>query len=258
MENESKENLNATDTDSEAEIDEETIEKVTEETPPKDNGESAQAKPLTKKQLFLQLVIFTLCMASAGVIQFVVTGLLSTWTGLMSEDSGYYWIAYLVGLVLSVIWSFTFNRKFTFKAASNLPLAMVLVALYYCAFAPLSTFGANAIVKAWKTAAGDGWDKNYEMVITVAMMLINFVTEFLWEKFVVFNDRVMEKLERKLHIKHKEKPTEQTEAPTETVTEESAETTAHEEAEIPTEQTTEEAPAPEEQAAPPTEEQNHE
>lgn len=204
-------------------------ETATNQPAPNDSGEHEQVKPKTKKQLFLQLVIFTLCMASAGVIQFVTTGLLSTWTGLMSEDSGYYWIAYLVGLVLSVVWSFTFNRKFTFKAASNLPLAMGLVALYYCAFAPLSTFGADAIVKAWQTAAGESWDQNYEMVITVAMMLINFVTEFIWEKFVVFNDRVMAKIERKLHIKHKEKPVKQAQQTAEAITEEIAETTAPEE-----------------------------
>lgn len=192
--------------------------------------EKVQEKPKTKKQLFLQLIIFTACMASAGVIQFVTTGLLSTWTGLMSEDSGYYWIAYLVGLVLSVIWSFTFNRKFTFKAASNLPLAMILVALYYCAFAPLSTFGADAIVKVWQNAAGDGWDQNYEMVITVGMMLINFVTEYLWEKFVVFDDKVIEKLERKLHIKRKEKPAETAEpAETEEAITDDSETTVDEE-----------------------------
>ena len=254
MENESQENLNATDknseTGSEAEISEEVTETAAEETPKKNDGESAQAKPLTKKQLFLQLVIFTLCMASAGVIQFVATGLLSTWTGLMSEDSGYYWIAYLVGLILSVIWSFTFNRKFTFKAASNLPLAMVLVALYYCAFAPLSTFGANAIVKAWQNAAGEGWDQNYEMVITVAMMLINFVTEFFWEKFVVFNDKVMAKIERKLHIKHKEKPAEKMAITDEENAQEAS-------AEQTTEPTTE-VPSTDEQAAPPADEQNNE
>ena len=198
---------------------------------PNRNEEPAQEKPKTKKQLFLQLIIFTAFMASAGVIQFVTTGLLSTWTGLMSEDSDYYWIAYLVGLILSVIWSFTFNRKFTFKAASNLPLAMGLVALYYCAFAPLSTFGANAIVKAWQTAAGEGWDQNYEMVITVGMMLINFVTEYFWEKFVVFNDAVMAKIERKLHIKRKDTLAEQEIDTEETVKEELAETTAPEQAE---------------------------
>ncbi|MDE6667784.1 MAG: GtrA family protein [Clostridia bacterium] len=151
-------------------------------------------KKMTKLQQFLQLLVFTGFMVSAGIIQFVTTGLLSTWTGLMSEDSEYYWIAYLTGLVLSVVWSFTFNRKFTFKAANNVPLAMVLVLIYYCAFAPLSTFGANAIVNAWKDAAGEGWDKNYEMVITVSMMLINFVTEFFWDKFVVFNKKVTDKI----------------------------------------------------------------
>ena len=151
-------------------------------------------KKMTKIQQFLQLLIFTGFMISAGVIQFVTTGLLSTWTGLMSEDSEYYWIAYLTGLVLSVVWSFTFNRKFTFKAANNVPLAMVLVLIYYCAFAPLSTFGANAIVNAWKDAAGEGWDKNYEMVITASMMIINFVTEFFWDKFVVFNQKVTDKI----------------------------------------------------------------
>lgn len=156
--------------------------------------EETAPKKLTKTQQFLQFLIFTGFMISAGVIQFVTTGLLSTWTGLMPEDSGYYWIAYLVGLVLSVIWSFTFNRKFTFKAANNVPLAMCLVLLYYCAFTPLSTFGANAIVNAWKDAAGEGWDKNYEMVITASMMLINFGTEFIWDKLVVFNQKVTDKI----------------------------------------------------------------
>ena len=170
---------------------------------------TAQAEPAKKekssklKQL-IQLLVFTGFMASAGVIQFVTTGLLSTWTGLMSEDSGYYWIAYLVGLVLSVMWSFTFNRKFTFKAANNVPLAMGLVVIYYCAFAPLSTFGANAIVNAWKDAAGAGWDQNYEMVITASMMLLNFFTEFFWDKFVVFNEKVTSRIERLFKIKPKE------------------------------------------------------
>ena len=138
---------------------------------------------------FLQVLKFTAFSVSAGVIQFVTTGLLSTWTGLIP----YYWVAYLIGLVLSVIWNFTFNRKFTFASAGNVPLAMVMVVLYYCAFTPVSTFGADAIVSAWKSGAG--WNDAYEMVITALMMIINFVTEFIWDKFVVFNDKVMGKIE---------------------------------------------------------------
>lgn len=170
----------------------------------------AQPKKPSKKQQFIQILMFTGFSVSAGVIQFVTTGLLSTWTGLMPEGSGYYWIAYLAGLVLSVIWNFTFNRKFTFKSANNVPLAMGLVVLYYCAFAPLSTFGADAICDAWQNAAGDGWNQNYEMVITAGMMIINFLTEFVWDKFVVFNDKVIAKLEKSLHIKRKTVPAEPT------------------------------------------------
>ena len=144
----------------------------------------AEEKPkkLTKLQQFLQLLKFTAFMISAGVIQFVSTGALSTWTNLIP-----YWIAYLIGLVLSVVWSFTFNRKFTFASAANVPLAMALVTVYYCMFIPVSVFGGDALEKAW--------GENLGIVVTVLMMIINFVTEFLWDKFLVFNDRVMKKIE---------------------------------------------------------------
>ncbi|MCM1221364.1 MAG: hypothetical protein NC548_43475, partial [Lachnospiraceae bacterium] len=45
-------------------------------------------------------------------------------------------------------------------------------------------------------AAGNGWNDNFELVITASMMILNFITEFLWDKFVVFNDRVTDKLLR--------------------------------------------------------------
>ncbi len=154
-------------------------------------GQAADNAPkkLTKTQQFLQILKFTGFSISAGVIQFVTTGALSTWTNLIP-----YWIAYLIGLVLSVVWNFTFNRKFTFKAANNVPLAMTLVILYYCAFTPISTFGADAIVESWKNAAGIGWSDDYEMVITASMMILNFVTEFIWDKLVVFNQKVTDKI----------------------------------------------------------------
>ena len=147
-----------------------------------------QPKP-TKAKQFLQFLIFTGFSISAGVIQFVSTSVLSTWTGWLP-----YWIGYLIGLVLSVVWNFTFNRKFTFKAANNVPLAMGLVVVYYCAFTPLSTFGADAIVDAWQKAAGANWKDAYEMVITASMMILNFLTEFIWDKFVVFNDKVTDSI----------------------------------------------------------------
>ena len=84
----------------------------------------------------------------------------------------------MIALVLSVLWNFTFNRRYTFQSAGNVPKAMALVALFYCVFTPLSTWLEKALV-------GAGWN---EYVVTVLNMIINFVTEFLYDKFVVFRN----------------------------------------------------------------------
>ena len=139
---------------------------------------------MTKKQQFIQFLKFLGFSCSAGVIQLGSCALL--YYVVMREQENLYWIAYLIGLILSVVWNFTFNRKFTFKAANNVPLAMGLVILYYCAFTPLSTFGADAIV-----AAGVN-----ELLVTFGMMVLNFVTEFFWDKFIVFNAKVTERIGR--------------------------------------------------------------
>ena len=88
-----------------------------------------------------------------------------------------YWVSYLVALVLSVLWNFTLNRRFTFKSAANVPVAMLKVAAYYAVFTPLST-----VLEHWFTATL-GWN---EYLATGANMLLNFVTEFLYQRFFVF------------------------------------------------------------------------
>lgn len=87
-------------------------------------------------------------------------------------------ISYLIALVLSVLWNFTFNRRYTFQSAGNVPKAMVLVALFYCVFTPVSTW-------VEKTLVGLGWN---EYLVTVINMVCNFVTEYLYDKFVVFRN----------------------------------------------------------------------
>lgn len=134
-----------------------------------------------KKQQFLQILKFTCFSISAGVIQLVSDGILCDWTHWLP-----WWPAYLISVILSVIWNFTFNRKFTFKAANNVPLAMGLVLLYYCAFIPVSVFGGDAIAARLP--------ENLGLLVTFMMMLVNFVTEFLWDKFVVFNSKVTDKI----------------------------------------------------------------
>ncbi|MDE7082123.1 MAG: GtrA family protein [Clostridia bacterium] len=138
-------------------------------------------KKLTKKQQFIQILKFTGFSISAGVIQLVSFGVLYDWTSLLP-----WWPAYLISVILSVIWNFTFNRKFTFAAANNVPLAMGLVIVYYCAFIPLSVFGGDAIAAQLPPELG--------MLVTFMMMLVNFVTEFIWDKLIVFNQKVTDKL----------------------------------------------------------------
>ncbi len=137
---------------------------------------------LTKKQSFMQFVKFLGFSLSAGIIQFGSFELMYDVCGWKS-----WWATYLISIVLSVLWNFTFNRKFTFKSASNIPLAMGLVLIYYCAFTPISVFGGRAL-------EGIGWNGT---LVTVLMMILNFATEFVWDKFVVFNEKFANKLLKK-------------------------------------------------------------
>ena len=91
-----------------------------------------------------------------------------------------YWASYLIALVLSVLWNFTLNRKFTFKSAANVPAAMLKVALYYCVFTPLSTLLEHLLTSL-------GWN---EYLVTIINMLLNFGTEFLYQRFVVFGKSI--------------------------------------------------------------------
>ena len=128
---------------------------------------------MDRKEL-LRAVKFTLFSISAGVIEIVSFSLLTELTVLP------YWPCYLIALVLSVLWNFTFNRRYTFRSAGNVPKAMALVAAYYCGFTPLSTLGGNFL-------ANLGWN---EYLVTGLNMVVNFVTEFLYDKYVVFRGTV--------------------------------------------------------------------
>ena len=118
---------------------------------------------------------FVLFSISAGLIEIVSFALLNELTNWS------YWPCYLIALVLSVLWNFTLNRKFTFRSANNVPLAMLKVAAYYAVFTPLSTILGNFL------AEGLGWN---EYLVTGINMLLNFVTEFLYDTYVVFRGSI--------------------------------------------------------------------
>ena len=121
-----------------------------------------------------QAVKFTLFSASAGLIQVVSFELLSKALKLP------YWGSYLTALCLSVLWNFTFNRRYTFRSDGNVKHAMLLVALYYVVFITLSRWWSTELV-----AVGV-----HDWLIEVINMLVNFVTEFLFQKFVVYRGTI--------------------------------------------------------------------
>ena len=126
-----------------------------------------------KKKELWRAVKFTLFSASAGIIELGSFALLNELLHLP------YWLSYLTALVLSVLWNFTLNRKFTFKSAANVPLAMLKVAGYYAVFTPLSTLLEHYL------AGQLGWN---EYLVTAINMVLNFVTEFLFQRFVVYRN----------------------------------------------------------------------
>lgn len=120
-------------------------------------------------------VKFVLFSCSAGVIELGSFSLLNELLRLP------YWGSYLIALILSVLWNFTLNRRFTFKSASNVPVAMLKVFGYYCVFTPVSTIAGNYLAGTLL------WN---EYIVTGINMACNLVTEFLFDKYVVFRDTI--------------------------------------------------------------------
>ncbi len=148
------------------------------------------------KKDILQFIKFALFSASAGIIQFGSFTLmkeviikLDFFQNLMLEHEGFarimnneYGPMYLIALILSVIWNFTFNRKFTFKSANNVPIAMLKVFVYYAVFTPVST--VIGVHFTGKYPSSDA----VEYIVLIVTMLTNMITEFIYDKFVVFRN----------------------------------------------------------------------
>ena len=124
-----------------------------------------------KKELW-QVVKFTLFSISAGIIQVGSFALLE----IFIRD---YWIPYLVSLLLSILWNFTLNRRYTFRSAANVPVAMAKILGFYAVFTPLSTYLGDL-------AEAHGGN---DFLILVITMLANFVLEFLFCKLVVYRGK---------------------------------------------------------------------
>ena len=144
-----------------------------------------QGQPDTKHEA-MQALKFTLFSISAGIVQIV------TYTLFYELLHWAPWLAYLVSLILSVLWNYTFNRKYTFRSDENVARSMLLVALFYVVFTPLSTWWTAALTgeNPFTGAAASAQPLVNNYVVQIGTMLINFVTEFLYQKFVVYRGKI--------------------------------------------------------------------
>ena len=106
----------------------------------------------TKVKETLRVIKYALCAGSAGIIETL------SFTLLNETMNWPYWPAYLIALVLSVLWNFTLNRKFTYRSANNVPKAMLQT----------EHLGVN------------------DYVVLIGTMALNFITEYLYQRFYVF------------------------------------------------------------------------
>ncbi|MBE5899444.1 MAG: GtrA family protein [Lachnospiraceae bacterium] len=144
--------------------------------------ESYQKNNSSKLKEFIRVLKFIGFSVSAGVIEIVTFTLLNELVGWP------YWPCYLIALVLSVLWNFTFNRKFTFKSANNVPIAMLKVAAYYVVFTPATTLLGNFL------AESVGLN---EYLVTGINMALNLSTEYLFQRFVVFRGSIDTNIKKK-------------------------------------------------------------
>ena len=138
----------------------------------KQNVRGLNMKRWTEIKRGIKFVIFSI---SAGVIEFASFALLDVFT---SWD---YWLKYLIALILSVLWNFTLNRHFTFRSAGNVPIAMLKVACFYLVFTPVTTILGNYLVETL------GWN---DMLVTIINMAFNLVTEYLYDRYIVFRKTI--------------------------------------------------------------------
>jgi putative flippase GtrA len=129
---------------------------------------------MQKSKEIIRAIKFAIISISAGIIQFGSFALLNEVFKLP------YWPSYLISLILSIVWNFTINRKITFKSANNVPIAMLKVLGYYAVFTPLSTWWGNELTS-------HNWN---EYLVLGGTMIINFVTEFLFDRYFVFGKSI--------------------------------------------------------------------
>ncbi len=147
--------------------------------------EMTELKPDNRRKELIRTLKFIGFSISAGVIEAGSFTLLTELTDMP------YWPRYLIALVLSVVWNFTLNRKFTFKSAASVPKAMALVALFYAVFTPVTTLLGNYLA--------DTRMRN-DYLVTGINMVLNLSLEYLYDRFIVFGKSIDTNIKEEEHI----------------------------------------------------------
>ncbi|MCR5699482.1 MAG: class II aldolase/adducin family protein [Treponemataceae bacterium] len=142
-----------------------------------------------KKAEGIRILKFFLFSTSAGIIEILSETILEKclpWAKMTENTEIKYWVSYLIALILSVIWNFTFNRKFTFKSATNVPIAMLKVFAFYLVFTPATTFLQKFLCSFdWGAV-----DAAKGQITTGINMAINLTTEYVYDRFFVFRNSI--------------------------------------------------------------------
>lgn len=170
---------------------------------PKQDTRAKEKNNDKKRQQILQILKYALCAASAGLIQFVsftiftytIPNNLGKMTFITEMDVSLF-LSTTIALLLSVLWNFTVNRKFTFKSAGNVPRAMALAFLFYVPFYPFQTWYVHAVSTAINPTAE--WAS---LIAEATVMLINGVLEFCWQKFVIYRKEENTALKKEKKVK---------------------------------------------------------
>ncbi|MEG1581736.1 MAG: GtrA family protein [Clostridia bacterium] len=132
-----------------------------------DNDNNAIVKK-SFKQILKQFLVFLCFSLGAGLIEISSFSIIILFGNVIVAD--------VVSVVLSCLFNFTLNRKYTFKSVNNIYLGMVLYGLFYLVFTPLGALFIDFLVKAGVN----------EFLAKAIKMIINFVLDFLYCKFVIF------------------------------------------------------------------------
>ena len=103
------------------------------------------------------MIKFTLFSISAGIIQ------VASFTLMNEVLKMPYWPAYLISLILSIVWNFTFNRRYTFQSAANVPVAMASTGNYMPLIVLAVSGGAMAVFTYFSEKKKQIWLDNFSV-----------------------------------------------------------------------------------------------